>query len=85
MPGSFFVLDRHVGSYVCQCVRNIVARSRCTFFASFLAFFCFAADAFSILCRRRTGTRLDFGSRIAVRGFHMCDSRLDLLPTFIVE
>ena len=33
-----------------------------TFFASFLAFFCFCADAFSILCRRRTGLRFDVGS-----------------------
>lgn len=35
---------------------------RGTFFANFFAFFCFCADAFSILCRSRTGWRLDFGS-----------------------
>jgi hypothetical protein len=45
MPGSFINLDRHRGF----------------FFASFRCFFCFAADAFSILCRSRTGTRLDLG------------------------
>lgn len=33
-----------------------------TFFASFRVFRCFAALAFSILCRRRTGVRFDFGS-----------------------
>jgi hypothetical protein len=66
MPGSFFVLERHVGSYVRQHVSAIVARNSSTFFASFFAFFCFAADAFSILCRNRTGTRFDFGSRRCV-------------------
>jgi hypothetical protein len=46
MPGSFFSLERHSGFFL----------------ASFLAFLCFAAEAFSILCRRRTGVRLDFFS-----------------------
>ena len=40
-----------------------------TFFASFFAFLCFCADAFSILCRRRTGWRFDFGSTNSVRLF----------------
>jgi hypothetical protein len=31
-----------------------------TFFDSFLALRCFAALAFSILCRNRTGVRFDF-------------------------
>lgn len=30
-----------------------------TFFASFLCFLCLAAEAFSILCRRRTGVRFE--------------------------
>jgi hypothetical protein len=46
MPGSFFSLLRHSGFFL----------------ASFLALRCFAADAFSILCRSRTGVRLDLGS-----------------------
>jgi len=33
-----------------------------TFLASFLSLRCFAADAFSILWRNRTGVRFDFGS-----------------------
>jgi hypothetical protein len=49
-----------------QYVSAVVAHGCSTFFASFLAFFCFAADAFSILCRNRTGTRFDFGSGTGV-------------------
>lgn len=37
-----------------------------TFLASFFAFRCFAADAFSILFRNRTGTRFDFGFPIFI-------------------
>ena len=33
-----------------------------TFLANFLCFRCFAALAFSILCLKRTGVRLDLGS-----------------------
>jgi hypothetical protein len=66
MPGSFFVLERHVGSYTSQNVSAMIAQCFSTFFASFLAFFCFAAEAFSILCRNRTGTRFDFGSETIV-------------------
>jgi hypothetical protein len=67
MPGSFFNLERHSGF----------------FFASFLAFLCFAAEAFSILCLRRTGVRLDFFS--VDEGQHFCntlsaDTGLDALP-----
>lgn len=46
MPGSFLSLERHSG----------------LFLASFLAFLCFASEAASILCLRRTGVRLDFFS-----------------------
>lgn len=46
MPGSFLSLERHSGF----------------FFAFFLSFLCFAADFFSILCRRRVVPRLDLGS-----------------------
>ena len=42
------------------------SRICCTFLASFFCLRCFAAEAFSILLRRRTGTRLDFGSVVAV-------------------
>lgn len=56
MPGSFFSLDRHSGF----------------FFASFLAFLCFATDAFSILCLRRTGVRLDFFSVGWVSAYRVC-------------
>jgi hypothetical protein len=41
---------------------SLHVRALRTFFASFFAFFCFCAEAFSILCRRRTGWRLDMGS-----------------------
>lgn len=46
MPGSFFNFDFHCGFFL----------------ASFLALRCLELDAFSILCRRRTVVRLDFGS-----------------------
>jgi len=36
--------------------------NRITFLAAFLSFFCFAAEAFPILCLSRTGVRFDFGS-----------------------
>lgn len=49
-----------------NCLSAVAMRKYRTFFASFLAFFCLAADAFSILWRRRTGTRFDFGSGISV-------------------
>ena len=53
-----------------------------TFFASFLFFRCFDADAFWIFWRNRTGTRFDFGSiNQHGNGFGML---LHLLPTFIV-
>lgn len=38
-----------------------------TFLASFLCFRCFAALAFSILCRNRTGVLFDFGSVVLSR------------------
>jgi len=66
MPGSFLVLERHVGSYVRQNSSAVVAHGDSTFLASFFAFFCFAAEAFSILCLNRTGTRFDFGSEVIV-------------------
>ena len=47
MPGSFFSLERHSGFFL----------------ASFLSFLCFAADFFSILCRKREVPRFDLGSR----------------------
>jgi len=43
-------------------IRSPYLRDLCTFLASFFAFRCFAADAFSILFRNRTGTRFDLGS-----------------------
>ena len=39
-----------------------------TFLATFLCFRCFAALAFSILCRNRTGVRLDLGSELGQKG-----------------
>lgn len=42
----------------------ILGRVHHTLFASFLCFRCFAALAFSILCRNRTGVRFDSGSEL---------------------
>lgn len=50
-----------------------------TFLASFLCFLCFAALAFSILCRSRTGVRLDFGSANSQRP-HIMLTFVDVLP-----
>ena len=63
MPGSFFSRERHSGFYF-DISHAIVPknRHRNTFLASFRCLRCFAALAFSILCRSRTGVRFDFGS-----------------------
>lgn len=54
------------------------------FLASFLFLRCFAAEAFSILFRNRTGTRFDLGSINAISILcHYC-GHFDILPIFIV-
>lgn len=63
MPGSFFKRDRHSGFCTYREHGTLVGLTRYhTFFASFFCFRCFAELAFSILCRSRTGTRLEVGS-----------------------
>jgi hypothetical protein len=66
MPGSFFVFDRHSGFYAQVRRRRVSLRGLHTFLASFLFLRCFAAPAFSILFRNRTGTRFDLGSVNAI-------------------
>jgi hypothetical protein len=55
-----------------------------TFFASFFPLRCFAADAFWIEFRRRTGTRFDWGSAEAFSKHLRYTAHVNLLPTFIV-
>lgn len=61
MPGSFLILERHWGFYKRQKISNskIILFLEYTFFASFLCFRCFDADAFSIFARSRVGVRLE--------------------------
>lgn len=47
-----------------------------TFLASFLCFLCFAALAFSILCRSRTGVRFDLETSLMLDLVHMQCTRL---------
>lgn len=62
MPGSFLILDRHWGFY--KSIRAVsidrINHSGYTFFASFLCFFCFDEDAFSILALSRVDVRFEF-------------------------
>jgi hypothetical protein len=66
MPGSFLVFDRHSGFWGLSEMSTIDAQVP-TFLACFLALRCFAAEDFSILFRRRTGTRFDLGSNSSFR------------------
>ena len=59
IPGSFLIRDRHSG----------------LFLASFLCLRPLAAPAFWILCRRRTGVRLDFGSVVLLVPFDSFKTR----------
>jgi hypothetical protein len=54
------------------------------FFASFLFLRCFAAEAFSILFRNRTGTRFDLGSVNAISILNRICGHFDILPIFMV-
>lgn len=64
-PSSFSTAI--LGSVTCINCRSIRLRKLRTFLASFFALRCFAADAFSLLFRNRTGTRFEVGSTNAVR------------------